>query len=476
MRKNILSRTAFIIILVFCIFYTGDIYAEYIFLKDGKIIQGTIIRDEANMIAARVGKETRKFRRSEIIRILYTDLNMGKVYIQKRDGTSIIVHIVDEDRTSYVCRKELYSPEEFTLKRSDVLFVAEKNPSGLQGQADMTWVKLTWFPPYDPVSVYNIYIREGRRGKYEKIDHTSNKEITIKGLKSNTEYYFIVKSVDRDNYESPPSNEIKLTTKNIPPLPPKDSFVEQKPDGSFILTWPAAVDPDGTIKEYKIYKIYDRKTSLFVTTTKTEYIVSLKEKFDRFFIKSIDNLNTESVDNTPFYFGPRPEINIAIQPVFAVPMGNLGKLVDYGYGVTLRGGLSNYYLSGLDLKLELSYIYFKGKSDFAAPENSLESIVLAPALLSAGYSFYPFKALRISPALYFGICYVQTNYTYFDIPSSSKKSVKDTAYEPVIGAGLSVRWDIAPWFVGISADYRYIFEESENIVYWSIGPFAGVRF
>jgi hypothetical protein len=476
MMRNIFYRAVFIIILNFCFFYTADLNAEYIFLKDGKIIQGAIMADEANIITANVGKETRKFKRSEIIRILYTDLNMGKVYIQKRDGTSIVVHIVDEDRTSYICRKDLYLPAEFSLKRSDVLFVAEKNPSGLQGQADMTWVKLTWFAPYDPVNVYNIYIKTGKNGKYEKIDHTSKKEITIEGLKSNTEYYFIVKSVDRDNYESSPSNEIKLTTKNIPPLPPKDSFTDVKPDGTFLLTWTEAVDPDGTIKGYNLYKILNMKTSLLANVTKTEYIVSAQEKFDRIFIKSFDNLNTESIDSMPTYFGPRPEINISVEPLFAMPMQNFSKFVNCGYGATLRGGMSNYYYPGLDLKLEVSYIYFKGKDDYVTPESSVKDIVLIPILLSAGYSFYPFKALRISSAVYAGYCYVQSNYSYFDIPLSAKKTVKDIVYEPVIGAGLSIRWDISPWFVGISADYRYIIEESGKIAYWSIGPQAGIKF
>jgi hypothetical protein len=472
--KYIYNNVA-IILLLFCIFYAGSLNAEYIFMRDGKILQGTIVTDEANIIVARVGTETKKIPRANIIRILYTDLNMGKVYIQKRDGTSVIVHIVDEDRMNFVCRKDLYSPAEFTLKRSEVLFVAEKNPSGLQGQADMTWVKLSWFAPYDPVSVYNIYIKSGKNGKYEKIDHSSNKEITIEMLKSNTEYYFIVKSVDRDGYESTPSNELKITTKNIPPLPPKDSFVEAKPDGTFLLTWLDAVDPDGLIKGYKLYKILNMKTSLLATVAKTEYLISAQEGFDRIFIKSFDNYNTESLDCTPTYFGPRPEINISVQPLFAMPMQNFCKVARYGYGVTLRGGMSNYYFTGLDLKLEASYIYFKGREDFDIPESSVKNIVLIPALLSAGYSVYPFKALRISPAVYAGYCYVQGKYSHFDV-IDGKKIVTSTAYEPIIGAGISIRWDISPWFFGISADYRYIAEKSGNISYWSIGPVAGIKF
>jgi hypothetical protein len=466
-----------IFIIIFILFFYADVLrAEYIFLKDGKIIQGTIVSDESDIIAAKIGNKTEKIPRSNIIRILYTELGMGKVYIQKRDGTSVIAYIVDEDRVSYVCRKDLYSAEEFTLKRSDVLFVAEKNPSGLKGEADMTFVKLSWLPPYDPVNTYNIYIKTGKN-KYEKIDSTSKKEITIKNLKSNTEYYFIIKSVDRDNYESSPSNEIKLTTKNIPPLPPKQTLVTEMQDGNFQVTWQAAVDPDGTIKEYKLYKVLNRKTSVFATTAKTEHIVSIKEGFDRIFIKSVDNLNTESEDTASVYFGPRPEIDFSVHPLFAMPMQILKKATEYGYGISVRGGISNYYLIGLDLRLEVSYIFFKGKDSFsAAPENEVKSVTLIPALLSAGYSFYPFKALRVSPAVYLGACYMQNKYSYFDIVESAAKTKAETAYEPALGAGLSITWDRSPWFFGVSGEYRYIYEKSGKIAYWYVAPQAGIRF
>ena len=136
-----------IILLIMFIVLPDAARGEFIFLKDGKIIKGTIISDEAETIVARVNGKTRRIRRKTIMRILYTDLKMGKVYIQMRDGTSRIAYIVDEDRMSYICREELYSPKEFVLKRSAVLFVAEKNPSGLKGDSASDSIRLEWLPP-----------------------------------------------------------------------------------------------------------------------------------------------------------------------------------------------------------------------------------------------------------------------------------------------------------------------------------------
>jgi hypothetical protein len=58
------------------------------------------------------------------MRILYTELKMGKVYVQKRNGESIIAYIVNEDRNQFTLRLDLYKPQEFNIKRNDILFIA----------------------------------------------------------------------------------------------------------------------------------------------------------------------------------------------------------------------------------------------------------------------------------------------------------------------------------------------------------------
>ncbi|MBN2041684.1 MAG: fibronectin type III domain-containing protein [Spirochaetes bacterium] len=475
MRNNIIKITLTAVFL--CLFiYPAKVKAEYIFLKDGKIIQGTIVSDGKDNITVRIKGKKKQIRRNNIIRIMYTELSMGKVYIQKRDGTSIIAYIVDEDRVSYTCRKELYSPEEFKLKRTDVLFVAERNPSGLAGEADTTSVKLTWFPPYDPVSNYNVYIRTGMHGKYEKTGQTSSKNISISGLKSNTEYYFIVKSVDRDGFESSPSNEIKITTKNILPFAPEDYFAGKKPDGNFHVKWEEGIDPDGKVTSYNLYKVLNFKTIQLASTSKKEHTVSGKESFDRVFIRSVDNLKDESGDSISIYFGPRPEINFAVMPFYAFPLSKLKETTDPHYGIAVRGGISNYFFTGLDLHIEASYVKFQGRKQYIFPEDSIESVMLVPVLLSIGYSFYPIRWIRISPAVYAGYCYIKNTYTNLDIINGGRTDLTSAGYDPVFGAGLSIRWDVSMFFFTVSGDYRYIAEKSGHIGYWTIGPAAGIKF
>jgi hypothetical protein len=86
---------------------------------------------------------------------------MSRLYIQLKDGESMRAFMVDEDHTSYVLRKELNDPTEFRLERSKVLFMAERNPSGLKGTAGYTDIRLKWLPSYDEMEHYNIYVKTG---------------------------------------------------------------------------------------------------------------------------------------------------------------------------------------------------------------------------------------------------------------------------------------------------------------------------
>ncbi|NCC45307.1 MAG: hypothetical protein EOM18_17375, partial [Clostridia bacterium] len=90
---------------------SAPLSAEYIFLKDGSILKGTIVSDTAATVNLRLeDRRMQRIPRSDIMRILYTDLYMGKVYIQKIDGKSIVAYMVDEDRDTYTFRMEIYKP------------------------------------------------------------------------------------------------------------------------------------------------------------------------------------------------------------------------------------------------------------------------------------------------------------------------------------------------------------------------------
>ena len=231
-----------VVCLVLTVLPLKSAHGEFVFLNDGSIIEGAIISDNPGSLNLR-GKDKKliQIKRGEIKRILYTKLNMAKVFIQKRDGKAVVAFIVDEDQESYTCRNELYSPEEFNLKRSAVLFMAEKNPSGLQYEGDIGTdrVNLTWLAPYGAVKKYNIYIKKKDSAKYELAESPEGTSVTLKNLESNTIYFLIATSVDMANYESTPSNELEITTANIHPYKPEIFSVKKnKQAGRYQQTVP----------------------------------------------------------------------------------------------------------------------------------------------------------------------------------------------------------------------------------------------
>ena len=134
-------------LLAVLLLFSNPALAEHVFLTDGSILEGIIIRENAKTVTLKKNDGSReRINRSDIMRILYTKLNMGKVYVQKRDGTGMEVYLVDEDSDTYTFRRVLTDPDEFKLKRSQVLFIAEKNPSGLEAKANPVSLELKWYP------------------------------------------------------------------------------------------------------------------------------------------------------------------------------------------------------------------------------------------------------------------------------------------------------------------------------------------
>ena len=140
--------------------WTLPTYAESIFLKDGRIIEGDIIKetDKAMDVKLPDGKKM-TIPRKDIIRTLVQDSYKTKMYIMKADKTVLPVYIVEEDNESYTCRIELQSAEEFHINKSEVLFISKLPPQAfIEDEAkklactikkEYTWEqKLKWRAPF----------------------------------------------------------------------------------------------------------------------------------------------------------------------------------------------------------------------------------------------------------------------------------------------------------------------------------------
>lgn len=430
-----LNRCIFVTLIV--IAATIPASAEFIFLKDGSIIEGVITSDAADyLILQTKDKKERQIHRSSIMRILYTRLSLGKVYVQKRDGKGIEVYMVDEDQESWTFREDLYRPVEFKLKRTEVLFMAEKNPSGLEGEAWTDKIELKWLPPYNKIKHYTVYMKISEKGKYEPVASTENLDITVKKLKSNTTYWIMVTAVDTDDYESLPSNELKIKTKNILPGKPGEVLYTIDDKGNRVLTWKAAVDPDGTITDYRVYSLQGDEQKLVGETKNLSYTVKADVPFDKIYLAAVDNMGDESGTVRAFERQGK-EMHITLFPGAILPLGDFGKITGPGFGASAAFTLNNYFYKGLVLGAEAGCYSLLPKDALATEYKKTNTVIMAPFYLTGGYCFDLNYYFSVTPFISMGVMFFYTDFISRDrvTLNDTGKSFSETG--PAVSAGVT---------------------------------------
>lgn len=99
----------------------SPLFAESIFLKDGRIVEGKVVTEtDKNILIKTADGKTQHIQRTTILRTLFKEDYKTKRYLNKMDGTTIEVYIVDEDDASYTYRLELNSAQEVRISKEDV--------------------------------------------------------------------------------------------------------------------------------------------------------------------------------------------------------------------------------------------------------------------------------------------------------------------------------------------------------------------
>lgn len=410
-----------------------NLYAEYLFLKDGSIIKGTIISETAAYVNFRnEERKTERYPRDQIMRVLYTELNMGKVFVQRRDGKVETAYMVDEDRTTYTFRKNLYKPAEFTMKRADVLFMAERNPTGLKGEPETDRVSLEWLPSFEKMKHYNIYYRK-KGEKFGPPVKSGKTSYILKGLTSNTEYTVKVTGFAGDGDETTSSNEYTFVTKNIPPDSPDGINVIITEKGEAKVTWEPAADVDGKVVKYLLFADKDNEKKLIGDSKNTAYTISSPSGITRVYIVSVDDRGAESKP------GSKRIVLIGITPVFTAgviyPMGKFSDLLGMGYGGTLSLTKHNLFKTGFEASVSAGFYYMPGKDGIDGDIVETGNAFLAPLALSVAYRFNFTENISLAPYVTGGAAYMKMPYT--ELVNSIPEEKELAAPGPFAGAGLT---------------------------------------
>lgn len=479
MEMNINRFSRFVLSIVLILFISAPAGAEYIFLKDGAIVEGRIIGETSSTVTLLLSDGKRmRYSRGNIMRTLYTNLYMGKVFVHKTDGKVIEAYMVDEDQESYTFRMFLYKPEEFFIKRNEVLFIARKNPTGLTGKADTESIEIKWRPPYNPVEHYNVYIKTSGKEEYKMAGETGDKDFTIKGLKSNTTYFIIVTAVDEENYESLPSNEIKIKTLNIPPENPKNIITKMLPvaGGKSIkinLKWESVHDPDGKIKAYRVFIQTKEGYKLIGETKSTEYTTDtlVKDRDYFFHVRSVDDSGDESKDSGLASTLQFPGTLFSIRTGSIMPMGDFSKMLEPGYGAVFSLMLKDLFLRNLDTGLEAGFFLFPGKDE------NVENSQMIPLLLTLNYRFFITKTIVITPLIGAGYSFNKIKYRNMESAPGETEFTEQKAFEPVAKGGIFLYYLINTSIIlQAGAEYASIFEKRGRMEFLTFNAGVGIGF
>lgn len=451
------------------------LFAEYVFQKDGSIVIGRIESETAAALSVRVADgRLVTVNPKNVMRILYTNLYMGKIHLQKVDGSSIEGYIVDEDQITYIMRKNLYSPVEFTVRRDEVLFTTRKNPVALEGAAETDRILLKWKPPYTAVKEYNIYVRSS--GSYTLAGKSGSTSFTVKGVKSNTFYFIKVTAIDRDGVETLPTNEIKVKTMNIQPEPPKRVKAERlssKDAKSYTarLTWEAGLSVDGRIRGYKVLEKTGTRYKDVGFAPKNEFEIKNVDKSRNYFftLRTVDEKGWES-ENSRIVNTLPLEADFSIEGSFILPFGKFKNVHSLGYGAMLRAIKPNIPFYNFEAGIALGYWQFKGAND-------VTSSFMVPALATLGYRVNVWR-LVFTPRVAAGLTFNQATYNSLVNGVGPAKEKKNTsAIEQLVMAGMMINLAVTDRFsCFIGADAGSVVETRNLFPFLAMNAGVMVKF
>jgi hypothetical protein len=100
--------------------FASAISAEMIYLKDGQVVQGKITAEGTNDITVQTKFQTKRINRNDILRIMYGERKMEKIYLLMNDGTTQTGFLVDQDASQVIIRDKEDSPKERTIPKTQI--------------------------------------------------------------------------------------------------------------------------------------------------------------------------------------------------------------------------------------------------------------------------------------------------------------------------------------------------------------------
>ena len=117
----IMKKMRFICIFILsAVLFSSIAFAETVYLKDGQVLDGKIIGETTNEITVQTKFQTKKISRDNILRIMYGERKMEKIYLLMNDGTTQTGFLVDQDASQVILRDQENSSQERSVPKSSI--------------------------------------------------------------------------------------------------------------------------------------------------------------------------------------------------------------------------------------------------------------------------------------------------------------------------------------------------------------------
>jgi hypothetical protein len=121
--------------------------AEYLFLKDGSIIEGTVANEtDAAVTVTHAKGGARTVPRTQLLRTLYRKDFLYRQSAKLYSGEVLDGFLVQESQDEYIFRKELFAPAERIVKKKDVIYLRKKELYTLEGKIEQEYSILDYVP------------------------------------------------------------------------------------------------------------------------------------------------------------------------------------------------------------------------------------------------------------------------------------------------------------------------------------------
>lgn len=158
------------------------------------------------------------------------------------------------------------------------------------------------------------------------------------------------------------------------------------------------------------------------------------------------------------------------------PADKLGEMSEPGPGGVVSCRHSDLFLKNLSFGAESGFFYLKGKATSDDAELEVDRVFIVPVLLTTEYNIPVTRSFNIFPSISLGTAYFDFTYSPQDENNSNAEEGDSKFWDPVVKAGIGMKYNFTRIYIGITADYGVFVETDDMSGFYGGNLIFGFRY